>query len=102
MRRLLLTLIVLGLTGCAVRTEGVLLAQPAPSRCNLALSSRAGATALAEAWATRSDWPFVETGLPIDDVTVYSTITYDEQFQYDRSGGLYRGAQAVRTGVFVR
>jgi len=102
MRRAIYLMLILGLGGCAVCDKGTVLTRSTPARSNLALRPYPGTTASAEAWAARSEWPFVETGTAVDDVTFYSTMTYDEQFQYDRSVGLYRGAQTMRTGVFVR
>ncbi len=57
---------------------------------------------MAQAWAARAEWPATEIGQRTDDVTFYTTVTYDEQYHYDRFGGLYRGAQTVQTGVWLR
>ena len=57
---------------------------------------------LAVAWTGRGDWPATEIGQRTDEMTFYTTVTSDEQYNYDRHGGLFRGAQTVKTGVWLR
>jgi hypothetical protein len=96
---LALALVLLG--GCARRATVVGPCPRRPIRANLALGPTAEHTQLAQLY-TRSDWPAIENGLRAEDVTYYSTMTYDEQYHYDRHGGLYRGAESVQMGVYLR
>jgi hypothetical protein len=100
MRKLaLLALSFVVLTGCGV-PRGVTVS--APSHANLAIGRSAQLTERALALAVRSDWPMVENGYRFEEATVYSTVLYDQQLNYDRHGGLNREAESVQTGVQVR
>jgi hypothetical protein len=70
-------------------------------RANLALGPSADTSRLAALYASRSDWPSVETGYRVDDVTFYESMTYDVQMHFDRNNSLYDQAQNVRTGMWV-
>ena len=71
-------------------------------RANLALGPSAEVSRLAALLPPRSDWPSVDNGYSVDDVTEYTTALYDVQMQYDRYGSLYFEQQSVQTGVRVR
>jgi hypothetical protein len=90
------------IAGCAAPPRGAVIQSHGAPVANLALSKSAEVSRLAQAWAARSDWPVTEIGQRTEDMTFYSTVTYDEQYHYDRNGGLYRGAQTVQTGVWLR
>lgn len=90
--------------GCAAPPHGTTLeatwAMPVPA--NLALGASEEDARLATLLTDRSDWPSVDNGYRMDDLTMYVTTTYDVQSHYDRYGSLYNEAQSVRTGVRVR
>jgi hypothetical protein len=69
---------------------------------NLALRPSAEDTRFATLLNGRSDWPSVDNGYRMEDVTSYATSTYDVQMQFDRHNSLYYEAQSVNTGVRVR
>ena len=95
---------VVGLAGCQAPPRFAVLSDeaPEPASANLVLGRYAETAALAEVVALRSDWPAVERGLRLDDVTFYTNVLYDEQAHYDRFGGLFYSVEAVQTGVWVR
>lgn len=90
--------------GCSAPSRfAVIEAAPGgPALANIALGPSAEVSRIAAWHAARSDWPSVETGYRVDDITLYMTATYDSQAYYDRFGSLYREAQTIRTGVRVR
>lgn len=54
-------------------------------------------------FAARSDWPAVEYGLRLEDVSTFSDVTYDDQAYYDRHGGAFFKIQdSARTGILLR
>jgi len=57
---------------------------------------------LGQQLCARSEWPAVENGVRLDDVTFYNTISYDAQTYYDRYGSIYREAQSVHSGIRLR
>jgi hypothetical protein len=69
---------------------------------NLALGPSAENSRLAALLPPRSDWPAIDNGYRMDDVTIYSRASYDVQMQYDRHGSLYYEQQSIQTGVHVR
>ena len=92
------------LTGCAGPDRTAVLGS-APERAitaNLALGPSAEDSRIAAALPPRSDWPAVDNGYQVDDVTFYTRALYDVQRHYDRHGSLYYEAQSVQTGVRVR
>ena len=97
---LLAALCLLG--GCAAPSPHAIVPVEGRPVANLALGRSPEGVRLAEAWTWRSDWPAAEVGQRTEELTFYSTVTYDEQYHYDRFGGLYRGAQTVQTGVRSR
>ena len=81
----------------------------APSRVcpqtstNLALGRVASVNRLAQESNLRSGWPSIESGYMFDDVTYFSSSSYDRQYFYDRLGGEFENlSQSIRTGVRVR
>ena len=92
------------LAGCGVSEHGAILhaRQMRGSHANLALGPSAEHLRLAQRLAVRSDWPSVETGYRLDDVTFYMTAIYDEQSYYDRYGSLFHDTQSLQTGVRLR
>jgi hypothetical protein len=96
-------LVLLALSGCCgpSRRSPFRSADFLPARANLALGPSATHSVVAQEFA-RSDWPSAVLGWPIDEVTYYSTTTYDEDVSFDRYGASFRTAETVRTGVFLR
>lgn len=106
MRNLLLILTVgmaLTLAGCAAtRPAGILGPNYSPYGANLALGPSGEHAWLATGIAPRGNWPAVQTGIRMDDVTFYQTYTYDRESYFNRYGGLDHARQMVRTGVWMR
>jgi hypothetical protein len=103
-RTLLLVAWVALLAGCkAVDRTAVLRSDATPAvSANLALGPSAENSRLAALLPPRSDWPSVDNGYRMDDVTIYTRASYDVQMQYDRQGSLYYEQQSIQTGVRVR
>ncbi len=99
---LALTLLCTIAMGCHSR-QPVAVMSPSPTgRCaNLVLGPSPDAASEALRLAARSDWPAFERGYRFDDVTYFSTDTYEYQSGFDRFGGLYRASQSLRTGVWL-
>lgn len=58
---------------------------------------------LAQRYAGRSSWPFVETGSVLEDITFFYEDRNDRQTFYDSfGGGTRQETQSYRTGVWVR
>lgn len=95
------TLLVAGCAG----TSGYAVVEPrggVPRQANLALGPTRGHTQVAQQFAARSDWPAAVLGFRSEDITFYTTITYDQQSYNDRYNSFYRETQSVRTGVWMR
>lgn len=103
-RNVLLVVWIALLTGCKTADRAAIVrseATPASS-ANLALGPSAENSRLAALLPPRSDWPYVDNGYRLDDVTMYTQALYDVQMQYDRNGSLYYEQQSIQTGVRVR
>ncbi len=86
------------LSGCAA--PQVVCPQRTP---NLALGRDRSVNQIAQESNLRSGWPSVESGYVFDDVTYFSTSSYDRQYYYDRLGGEFENlTESVRTGIRVR
>lgn len=72
------------------------------SRANLVLGNSPETASLAQEFATRTDWPAVDVGFRVENVTFFTTTLYDEQAHYDRYGWLSREAISVESGVQLR
>ena len=98
------------LCGCAPRERAVVLRSATAAASgrvmglpNLALGPTADHARIAAFMATRSDWPSVETGYRLGEVSEFSEVIFDEESFYDRlGGGFYRGRQSFRRGVLFR
>ncbi len=101
---LLLVAGLLFMCGCheCRRTTVVTYNANGPERANLALGPSPETSELAALFAERSDWPSVDIGYRVDDVTFYTTTTYDVQMRYDRDVSLYVGTQSVQAGTWIR
>ncbi len=76
---------------------------PDPITANLALGPSAEHNYIGELLARRSDWPAVEHGLRLDDVSQAFTLSYDDQSFYERDGGYFQSVGiASRTQTLVR
>lgn len=103
-RRVLSVLWSVVVAGCsATQPDGVIssAAVPAPP-VNLALGPSADHAYLATLGPVRSDWPAVENGYRLDEVTFYTRASYDAQFHFDRNNSIYHQSEMVQTGVHVR
>lgn len=70
---------------------------------NLVMGERADENRLAQEFAGRSAWPSFDVGYAVEDVSFFSTFSYDDQSFYDRySGGYSRQSVSHRAGVIVR
>ncbi len=100
----LVLLSILGVAGCQAPPHFAVLGNEGPEGpcANLVLGRSPESAALAEVIEPRADWPTMDRGMRLDDVTYFSNITYDEQTYYDRYNNLFYGMQAVRTGVYLR
>ena len=97
-------------SGCAAHEPSVVVVHevlPPPADNyrppNLVLGPSAEHARLGEWFAARSDWPSMESGMRLEEVSTYIDATYDDQAYYDRFGGaFFKVQESVRTGVFVR
>ncbi|MEW6198610.1 MAG: hypothetical protein AB1601_08120 [Planctomycetota bacterium] len=91
-------------TGCASTGGYAVIEQRGgvPRRANLALGPTRGHAQVAQEFAARRDWPAAVLGFRGEDITVNTTITYDQQSYNDRYNSYYRETQSVRTGTWMR
>ena len=103
-RRLALLTSALLLSGCVRQERCAVLHSESPGRtgANLTLARSPDTAQLATLLTARADWPSVEHGLRLEDVTYYSRTYYSEQTYYDRYGGLLDLSDAQQTGVWLR
>ncbi len=96
-----LALLCATLVGCSAPGPVAVLSSTAPvgHTPNLVLAPSADKLQDALRFAARSDWPGVEIGYRLGDVTYYTKETYDYQSGFDRFGGLYHAEQNVQTGM---
>ena len=111
MNRLSLLAVALLLCGCAPPADraSIVLRGPrtraAPAgavRPNLALGASAEHLQIARGLTYRSGWPATTTGYWFDDLSYFSDVQSDEQYQFDKFGAFYRLTDSVRSGVVVR
>lgn len=91
--------------GCAHSDRGAALqtGHPYESGGNLLLGTDRAAARWAEAYAGRSDWPTVATGVRYEDTTYVTEWSYDDESFTDRLGGGYYGArETIRARVIAR
>jgi hypothetical protein len=93
-----LALVALGVCGCA-SPERAAVVTYGP---NLVLGRSHGLSAAAQQWAGRSDWPSVEWGYVLEDVTFYRRDAYDGQLLFDRYNSSYFINDSTRSGILVR
>ena len=98
----LLGLAISAVVGCQSPLPGaVLYRTDAPA--NLALGPQTQYAYRAQRYTERSDWPFVENGVHLEEVTTYSTIRFDDQQFYERDGSFfYNSAESITTGAVLR
>ncbi|MEW6251707.1 MAG: hypothetical protein AB1716_13765 [Planctomycetota bacterium] len=87
----------LALAGCHRHCRpGEVVRDPRP---NLALGPDAECLVIASGLG-RSDWPSAVHGYRSDAITYYTSLLYDQQYQYDDWGALVHEIQTVRMGVW--
>lgn len=90
------------LVGCQSPLPGaVLYRYDAPA--NLALGPQPYFAYTAPRFAERSDWPYVENGYDLGEVSTYTVIRFDDQQFHERDGSyFYNSAESVSTGTILR
>lgn len=107
MRKLLLCM-ALGaiLSGC--RSSGpqdfAAAVRPAPIRetPNLALGPHPDVAYIGSEINPRSDWPSIENGYRLNEVTYYTDVFVDNQYIFTNFDASFRTGQNVRSGVLIR
>ncbi len=94
-------ILLLLLTGCAVRPPAVTTLHD--GQTNLLLSQRPDELVLAQELAGRSDWPALSRGYVFDEVFTATRVIVDDQSFFDPLGGIHINVgESVQTQTTVR
>ena len=91
--------------GCAApsgRIQGLVAVGPSAPP-NLLLGRFADDARSAQWLAGRADWPAIDAGYRVEDVSTTTEVSVNDESFYDRmGGGFYRTTFTTRTGAVVR